>query len=59
MHYDVIACREHIDEWRAEAIEYPEGLCYVAIFSGPQSEQRAREYADWKNQQWERVASCD
>ena len=26
-----------------------EGEIYVAVFSGPLSEDRAQEYADWKN----------
>lgn len=48
--YEVVPCNEHPDEWRAEAIDYDsEGECYVTIFSGPSSEDRAREYADWMN----------
>ena len=35
------------DEWRVEAIDYEhEGECYVAIFSGPQAEERAKVYAN-------------
>lgn len=49
--YEIAACTGHIDEWRAEASDYPEGLCYVVTFSGPDSEGRAREYAAWKNGQ--------
>lgn len=38
------------DSWRVEAIDFDsEGECYVAIFSGPGAEGRAREYASWKN----------
>ena len=38
------------DEWRVEAINYEgEGECYVAIFSGPQAEQRAKAYAAMMN----------
>ncbi len=46
-----------IDEWRVEAVNYPElglggdGEIYVAIFSGPNAEGRAREYAVWKRDQ--------
>lgn len=37
-------------EWRVEAIDYDnEGVVYVAIFTGPQADQRAAEYAEWKN----------
>lgn len=33
-----------------EAIdEAGEGECHVAIFSGPDAEERAREYAAWMN----------
>lgn len=38
------------DSWRVEAIDFDsEGECYVAIFSGPGAEGRAREHASWKN----------
>ncbi len=37
-------------EWRVEAIDYEnEGVCYVAIFSGPLARERAEEYAAFKN----------
>ena len=49
MQYVVVPDVNLIDTWRSEAIEYPEGLCYVVIFSGPNAETRAREYAAWKN----------
>lgn len=29
--------------------EASDGQVYVTLFSGPEAEQRAREYADWKN----------
>jgi len=32
----------------AEAVD-DERRVFVAIFSGPEAEQRAREYATWKN----------
>ncbi len=39
-------------DWRAEASDYDsEGECYVVIFAGPKAEERAREYADFKNSQ--------
>jgi hypothetical protein len=46
MTYDVIETGP--DQWNVEAID-TEGLCYVAIFSGPKAYQRAREYKHWKN----------
>ena len=51
MNYEVIADKLTQDTFRAEAINHTgEGECYIAIFSGPDSESRAREYAKWKNQ---------
>lgn len=38
--------------WAVEQIEEPEGDCYVTIFYGPDSEERARAYAEfleWKS----------
>ena len=47
MEYEV---KQDGSEWRVEAIDYEsEGEVYVAIFSGPQSQERAEEYADVKN----------
>jgi hypothetical protein len=37
-----------VDEWRVEAIT-EEGQVLVTLFSGPDAERRAREYAAWKN----------
>ena len=34
-------------DWRVEAVG-ADGECYVAIFSGPRAETRAREYARWR-----------
>ncbi len=53
MIYEVIRSRDCPDdsEWRAEAIDYAsEGECYATIFSGPKAEERAKEYARWKNE---------
>jgi hypothetical protein len=48
--YEAVQDATCLDCWRVEAIDFAnEGVCYVAIFSGPNAEQRAREYADWKN----------
>lgn len=35
--------------WIVEAINYDmDGEVYRTLFTGPEAEQRAREYADWK-----------
>ena len=48
--YEVIASHNVPDEYRVEAIDYEnEGIVYVAIFSGPEAENRAKEYAAFKN----------
>ena len=39
-------------EYRVEAIDYDnDGICYVTIFYGPNSKDRAVEYARWKTSQ--------
>lgn len=38
------------DEWHVEAIDHDsEGECYVTSFVGLKAEERAKEYAAWKN----------
>lgn len=50
MNYEVVKDRTMLDTWRVEAInEQGDGEVYVTIFSGPDAEERAHEYADWKN----------
>jgi len=52
MRYEVVASRNDASEWRVEAINHPpegDGECYVTIFSGPHSKERAEEYATLKN----------
>lgn len=50
--YEVVASENVVDEFRVEGIDYEkEGVVYVALFSGPEAEQRAREYARFKNSQ--------
>jgi hypothetical protein len=39
----------HPEEWRVECIDAKSGDVFVAIFSGPVAEERAREYAAFKN----------
>jgi len=50
MNYEAIADRVTLNQWRVEAINHAgEGECFVTIFSGPDAEIRAKEYATWKN----------
>ena len=43
-------------DWRVEAIDHEnEGVVYVTIFSGPDSRERADEYAAMKNAQEARL----
>ena len=50
--YEVVASEEMPDEFRVEGIDYErEGMVYVTLFSGPDAEMRAREYARFKNGQ--------
>lgn len=46
------ACKNEIpnNTWRVDAIDYEgDGRCYLTIFYGPDAEERAREYAAFKN----------
>jgi hypothetical protein len=48
--YEAFEDRRCEGDWRVEAVDTEsEGECYVAIFTGPRAEERAREYAAWKN----------
>ena len=50
MTYEVLKDRAVLDTWRVEAInERGDAEVFVTIFSGPDAEHRACEYADWKN----------
>ena len=52
LEYEVIEAKESIggDTWNVEAIDHDsEGEIYMASFSGPKAEERAREYAKFKN----------
>lgn len=52
MKYEVIEDREVRGSWRVEAIDYEnEGVGYIAIFAGPSAQERADEYALWKNRE--------
>ena len=49
--YEIARSRGVQDEWRVEAINHEgEGEIYVTLFSGPNAQQRAEEYAAWKMQ---------
>ena len=46
----VVADKHTLGAWRVEAIDFEgEGACYIAVFTGPFSRERAEEYAEWKN----------
>lgn len=48
--YEVHRSTEHPDEWNVEVVnDAGEGEIYGASFYGPKAEERAREYAAWKN----------
>ncbi len=50
--YEVVASEGVPDEYRVEGIDHDrDGIIYVTIFSGPDAETRAREYARFKNGQ--------
>lgn len=50
MEYEVIRSKDVPEEWRVEGIDFDsDGQVYVAIFSGPNAQDRAHEYAAWKN----------
>jgi len=48
MKFEAFPDKEFPNEWRVEAIDRKTGDIFVAVFSGPDAEYRAREYADWQ-----------
>ncbi len=46
--YELVESDLYPGHWHVEAIDN-EGRIFVAVFSGPDAEARATEYADWKN----------
>ena len=50
MTYEVVQDKAFpaLNEWRYEAIDQKSGDIYVALFGGPDAEQRARQYAVWQ-----------
>jgi hypothetical protein len=50
MNYEAFADNNVPGDWRVEAIDFEnEGNVYVAIFSGPEAQTRAEDYARWQN----------
>jgi hypothetical protein len=50
LQYEVVKDSLHAGDFRVEGIDFEnEGEVYVTIFSGPDSQARAEEYARWKN----------
>jgi hypothetical protein len=50
IHFEVIADSLNAGDYRVEAIDNDsDGEIYVTIFSGPDAQIRAEEYARWKN----------
>jgi hypothetical protein len=58
--YEVFQESDSPERWAAEAIDFAAGgLVYTVLFLGPDSENRAREYAEWKNHSdWSDAASA-
>ena len=54
MRYEVEQSPEHPEEYVAVAVnEDSKRERYVALFTGPDAQKRAQEYAEWKNSQLE------
>ena len=51
LNHEVAEDKVYPGTFRVEAIDHKEGDCFVTIFSGPNAESRATEYAAWKNAQ--------
>jgi hypothetical protein len=55
LEYVAVESRDTPGEWRTEAIDTEgDGAVYVTLFAGPDSRERAEEYANWKNA-WQRA----
>jgi len=48
MHYEVAESRKYPGHWHVEAVD-DDGRVFVVVFSGPNAQERAHEYASWKN----------
>ena len=49
--YETIQDSKSPSDWRVEHIDIKSGDVLITIFSGPSAEERAQEYADFKNRQ--------
>lgn len=49
MTYEVVKSATEADVWSVEAIDHETGDCFKTNFYGPQSRERANEYAHFKN----------
>ena len=47
--YEAFQDRDEASNWRVEGIDSKAGDVFIAIFAGPIAEERAAEYADFKN----------
>ena len=51
LRFEVMTDLVYAHDWRVEGIDYDnDGVCYIAIFSGPAAKERAEEYASFKNE---------
>jgi hypothetical protein len=46
--YEAVESRDYPDHWHVEATD-TEGTVFIASFSGPTAQERAREFADRQN----------
>ncbi|HMI53191.1 MAG TPA: hypothetical protein VK525_16885 [Candidatus Saccharimonadales bacterium] len=47
--YSAFQDKEIASDWRVEATDIKAGDVYVTVFSGPLAQERAIEYAEFKN----------
>jgi hypothetical protein len=48
MKYEIVESSAEPGHWYVESIN-EDGSVYVVVFSGPEAQKRAAEYAEWKN----------
>jgi hypothetical protein len=46
--HSVFADKQFPNDWHVEIIDHDSGDIFAAVFSGPDAEERAREYLDWQ-----------
>jgi hypothetical protein len=49
IHYESIQDKNYLNEWRVEGINIKLGDVLIAVFCGPLAQERANEYALFKN----------